>query len=95
MRERKRKGEERKEQRKKENSEEGRVLAAGRLHLPAVAVYWLIEGCKARYEKVTGGRECTDRSSRNKRYMLSAISEMLRTSMGTNSPRSDKQNTVL
>ena len=87
--EKKRKGEERKEKRKK------RVLAAGRFHLPAVVVYWLVEGCKARYEKVTGGREYTDRSSRNKRYMLPAISEMLRTSMGTNSPRSDKQNTVL
>ena len=94
-RERKRTGEERKEKRKKENSEEGRVLAAGRLHLPAVAVYWLVESCKARYEKVTGGRECTDRSSRNKKYMLPAISEMLRTSIGTNSPRSDKQNAVL
>lgn len=84
-----------KEKREKENSEEGRVLAAGRFHLPAVVVYWLVEDCKTRYEKVTGGREYTDRSSRNKRYMLPAISEMLRTSMGTNSPRSDKQNTVL
>lgn len=70
-------------------------MAAGRFHLPAVVVYWLVEDCKTRYEKVTGGRECTDRSSRNKRYMLPAISEMLLTSMGTNSPRSDKQNAVL
>ena len=44
------------EKEKKENSEEGRVLAAGRFHLPAVAVYWLVEDCKTRYEKVTGGR---------------------------------------
>lgn len=70
-------------------------MAAGRFHLPAVVAYWLVEGCKARYEKMTGGRERTDRSSRNKRYMLPAISEMLRTYMGTNSPRSDKQNAVL
>lgn len=70
-------------------------MAAGRFHLPAVVAYWLVEGCKARYEKMTGDRECTDRSSRNKRYMLPAISEMLRTYMGTNSPRSDKQNAVL
>ena len=83
------------EKEKKEKSEEERVLAAGRLHLPAVVVYWLVEDCKTRYENVTDGRERTDRSSRNKRYMLSAISEMLRTSMGTNSPRSSKQNAVL
>lgn len=94
-REKEKKEKRRRKKRKKENSEEGRVLTAGRCNLPAVVVYWLVEGCKARYEKMTGGRECTDRSSRNKRYMLSAISEMLRTSMGTNSPRSSKQNAVL
>lgn len=70
-------------------------MAAGRCNLSAVVVYWLVEGCKARYEKMTDGREYHDRSSWNKRYMLPAISEMLRPSMGTNSPRSDKQNTVL
>lgn len=30
----------------KKRSEEGRVLAAGRLHLPAVAVYWMNESCE-------------------------------------------------
>ena len=71
------------------------VLAAGRFHLPAVAMYWLMEGCEAWYEKMTGGRKGASRSSRNKRYMLPTLFEMFRISMGADRPRSDKQSAVL
>lgn len=71
------------------------VLAAGRFYLPAVAMYWLVEGCETWYEKMTGGRKGASRLSRNKRYMLPAVSEMFRISMGADSPRSDKQSAVL
>ena len=43
-REKEKKEKRRRKKRKKENSEEGRVLAAGRCNLPAVVVYWLVEG---------------------------------------------------
>lgn len=39
----------------KKRSEDGRVLAAGRFHLPAVAMYWLMESCGVWYEKMVGG----------------------------------------
>lgn len=61
-------------------------MAAGRFYLPAVAMYWLVKGCEAWYEKMTGSRKGASRSSRNKRYMLPAVSEMFRISIGADRP---------
>lgn len=69
-------------------------MAAGRFYLPAVVMYWLVEGCEVWYGKMER-RKCVGRSSRNKRYMLPAVSEMFQISMGADRPRSDKQSAVL
>ena len=52
-------------------------MAAGRFYLPAVAMYWLVEGCEAWYdwyEKMTGGRKGASRSSR-KEGLLSELTK--------------------
>ena len=39
-------------------------MAAGRLHLPAVVVYWLVESCEAWYGKMGGGGVLAGRAGR-------------------------------
>ena len=40
-------------------------MAAGMFHLPAVAVYWLVESCEDWYGKMGGGGVLAGRAGRN------------------------------
>lgn len=48
----------RKKKKRKKKSEEGRVLAAGRFHLPAVAVCWMKESCEGADMERWAAGEC-------------------------------------
>ena len=62
MRKKRRRREKRKKKRKVKR---GRILAAGRCNLPAVAVYWLMESCEAWYGKMGGGGGLAGQAGKN------------------------------